>query len=102
LERESADLFLQRNKDRLTVAEQLLHPLGHGQRGKAAALPPIFYRLNPVIDHQTASLGFELLARFDQLVPAAGGSRTAALLARWARAPTRAQHDCLGQSDPWE
>ena len=31
--------------------------------------PPITYPFHPVIDHETATLGFQALACFDQLFP---------------------------------
>jgi hypothetical protein len=65
---QSADPLLERQQDRLAVAEQFLHPLRHAERGKVASLPPALHRLDSVIDHQTAPLGFELFARFDQLL----------------------------------
>src|SRR5438876_602136 len=49
--------------------QQLFHPSRYLERAKVALLPPALYRLQTVIDHQTAPLGFQLLARFDQLLP---------------------------------
>ena len=69
LHREGGDLFLQGEQDRLTVLEQLFHPSRYWQRGKVASLPPVLHRLNPVIDHQSAPLGFQLFPHFDQLLP---------------------------------
>jgi len=62
------DLLLQRHRDRLTICEQLFDPVGHLEGSKSARLPPVLHRLEVVINHQTASLGFQLLARFDQLL----------------------------------
>src|SRR5207249_4716845 len=69
LKSERTDLFLQREEKGLAVPKQLLHPLGHLERTKVASLPPALHRLQAVIDHETAPLGFQLLARFDQLLP---------------------------------
>src|SRR6266540_5576575 len=68
LEREGNDLFLQRKQDGLAVPKQLFHPSRHLERDKVASLPPVLHRLQTVINHQTAPLGFELFARFDQLL----------------------------------
>ena len=68
LQRESCDLFLEREQDGLAVPKQLSHPLGHWERGKSAWLPPVLHRLHSVIDHETAPLSFQSLARAHQLL----------------------------------
>src|SRR5438128_12625380 len=56
-------------EDRLRVGKQLSHPLGHFQRGNPAiAGPPALHRLAAVIDHETAPLSFQSLARAHQLL----------------------------------
>src|SRR5882724_2488078 len=83
LQRESRDLFLEREQDRLAVSKQLSHPLRYRERGKSARLPPVLHRLQAVIDHQTAALSFQSLARAHQLLALPMNGPRAFLFFRW-------------------
>jgi hypothetical protein len=68
LQRQSVDFFFEQEQDRLALGEQLFHPLWDQEMGKGTTLPPLLDRFHPVIDHKTAPLGFQDLARFNQLL----------------------------------
>src|SRR6266702_4024576 len=68
LHRQSADFFFEQKQDRLALREQLFHPLWDRELGKGTRLPPLLDWLDPVIDHETASLGLQDLTGFNQLL----------------------------------
>ena len=80
---QSVDFFFEQEQDRLALGEQLFHPLWDRELGKGTTLPPLLDWLAPVIDHETASLGFQNLPGFNQLLTLSVDGPLLFLLLAW-------------------